>query len=32
MEAVIFQWLDKLLGLDRLLELTGEELLNEKAH
>ena len=26
MEAIIFAWLDKLLRLDRLLELTGEDI------
>ena len=26
MEAIIFRWLDKILRLDRLLELAGEEL------
>lgn len=25
METIIFRWLDKLLRLDRLLELTGED-------
>lgn len=25
MEKIIFSWLDKLLGLERLLELTGED-------
>ena len=29
MEAIIFAWLDKLLRLEQLLELTGEDLGDE---
>ena len=29
MEKIIFAWLDKLLRLDRLLELTGEDTIDE---
>jgi hypothetical protein len=29
MEKIIFSWLDKLLGLDRLLDLTEEDLSSE---
>ena len=29
MEAIIFAWLDKFLGLDRLLDLTEEDLSSE---
>ena len=29
MEAIIFRWLDKILRLDRLLDLTEEDLSSE---